>query len=98
MTAINPILLALSSKNLESESFLLVVGGICYYISDNLLGRTKFASFAIFGVRRINSILIMTTYYLAQYFIPLGFIKRISKVEKDSLEKSLISETESHQE
>ena len=91
-TAIKPLLLLLSESEYHPASIYLFLGGACYFLSDNLLGMTKFAGFALFGSRRMSSIGIMTTYYLAQYFITLSLTKRNGLVEGDTLEKSLLSE------
>jgi uncharacterized membrane protein YhhN len=91
LTAINPILLILSERKVCLASIFLVAGGISYLISDNLLGMTMFGGVELFGQRRINSVLIMTTYYLAQYFIPLS-LRQNRRVDGHLLEKSLLSE------
>ena len=42
-----------------------------FLVSDNLLGRTIFTGFHIYD-RKVNSLVIMVTYYLGQYFIVIN--------------------------
>jgi len=82
-TAINPILLLLGDKSLRKSSFLLVLGGLLFFTSDNILGRSKFSDFAILDNRRYNSFVIMVSYYLGQYFITLGIRNSMPKIVGD---------------
>ncbi len=82
-TAINPILLLLGDKFIRKSSFLLVIGGLLFFISDNLLGKTKFSDFAILDNKRYNSLAIMVSYYLGQYFIALGIRNSMTKMVED---------------
>ena len=89
-TLINPILLLLGDKSRSSQSIMWVLGGIFYFISDNLLGMTKFGSLYILGERKINSFIIMVTDYLAQYLIPLGTMNIFPKKDLNIDDESLI--------
>jgi hypothetical protein len=79
-SAINPILLMMGSRKVCSQSIYLVLGGLSFYISDNVLGKSHFTDLAIFGDRKIDTIIIMTTYYLAQYFNSLGAKEKPEKI------------------
>lgn len=71
-TTILPILLLLGDRKTSIQSIGLVIGGLSYYISDNTLGRSKFVGLDLLGARWVRDLLIMGTYYLAQYFIPIA--------------------------
>jgi hypothetical protein len=45
LTAINPLLLFLADNKPHPASVLMLLGGVCYFLSDNLLGMAKFANF-----------------------------------------------------
>ena len=57
----------------------LFFGNILYWISDTIIGRVQLTDLKIFGSDVANSVIIMTTYYLAQYMIVLS----IDKIELD---------------
>lgn len=57
----------------------LFIGNILYWISDTIIGRVQLTDLKIFGSDVANSVIIMTTYYLAQYMIVLS----IDKIELD---------------
>lgn len=76
LTTLNPLFLSLSEKTIQPAAIYMLVGGISYFISDNVLGMTRFGGFLLLGDRNINSLVIMTTYYIAQYFIPLSLKQR----------------------
>jgi hypothetical protein len=40
----------------------------------------------------MSSVAIMSTYYLAQYFIPLSLTKRNGLIDREAMEKSLLTE------
>jgi hypothetical protein len=91
MTALNPLFLMLSERTIQPAAIYLVLGGISYFLSDNLLGMSKFGGVLLLGERRVNSLVIMGTYYIAQYFIPLSLRQRKGWTE-DDLEGSLLTE------
>jgi hypothetical protein len=68
---INAYLLMLGDRKLKLNSVLLLIGAISFFISDNVLGRSRFADFVIFDIKHMNSVVIMATYYLGQYLIAM---------------------------
>lgn len=92
MTALNPLFLFLSERKIQPAAIYMLLGGISYFFSDNLLGMGKFGGVLLLDSRRVNSLAIMCTYYIAQYFIPLSLKQREGWVQKDDLEKSLLTE------
>jgi hypothetical protein len=71
-TAILPFVVNLAQRKFKFHLIGLIVGGISFFISDNVLGRGKLTDETILEKRMYDSMLIMGTYYLAQYFIPLS--------------------------
>ena len=82
-TALLPILLLLGDRKVSIQSIGLVIGGLCFYISDNTLGRSKFVGLDLLGARWIRDLLIMGTYYLAQYFIPIAAMQSQSSLNEE---------------
>jgi hypothetical protein len=72
LNCVNAYLLSLNCKKLDIHYLLLVFGTVMFCILDNVLGRVIFADLEIGGSHKINSIVIMVTYYLGQYFIVLS--------------------------
>lgn len=68
---VNAYLLLLAEKSPDRYHVLLLVGTVMFLVSDNVLGRTIFAGFHIYN-HKINSLIIMVTYYLGQYLIVLN--------------------------
>ena len=75
LNCVNAYLLNLNCKKLDLHYLLLLFGTVMFCISDNVLGRVIFAYLEIGGSHKINSIVIMVTYYLGQYFIVLSISK-----------------------
>lgn len=61
----------IANKRIDRYHLLLFLGTVMFVISDNVIGRGIFTDFKIFN-KKINSIVIMTTYYLGQYLIVLN--------------------------
>lgn len=61
----------LGDRKPRLNSALLLLGAISFFISDNVLGRSRFADFVIFDIKHMNSVVIMATYYLGQYLIAM---------------------------
>lgn len=76
MTALNPVFLLLSERKIQPAAIYMLLGGMSYFCSDNLLGMSKFGGFLMLNSKRVNSLAIMSTYYIAQYFIPLSLKQR----------------------
>lgn len=75
MLAISTMAITASERKTNTESFRFVfVGAILFVISDSFLAIEKFA-YKI----PASTILIMSTYVLAQYFIATGFLKQSLK-------------------
>lgn len=72
MDSIHAYLLMIANKKANKNYILLFVGCLMFLISDNVLGRAIFANFRILDSHKINSIVIMSTYYLGQYLIVLN--------------------------
>lgn len=68
---INAYLLMLGDRKPKLNSVLLLLGAISFFISDNVLGRSRFADFVIFDIKHMNGVVIMATYYLGQYLIAM---------------------------
>ena len=63
-------MVSICGKNkLSKEDVLMFLGSINFMVSDNLLGKSIFGDWEIFGSHKVNSILIMGTYYIAQYLM-----------------------------
>lgn len=67
----------LCGNQITAHHLWLWIGAFSFYLSDNILGKTKFTEFTIGDDRRYNDILIMLTYYVGQYFLTNG-IKALS--------------------
>jgi uncharacterized membrane protein YhhN len=61
------LLMAILTLLSKKSNKWLMIGGVCFAISDSLLGLNKFTTTIPFA-----SIFIMTTYYLAQYSLVRG--------------------------
>ena len=72
LNCVNSFLLTINRKKIDILYVMLICGTVLFFISDNLLVRVIFVHLEIFGSRKINSIVIMVTYYLGQYLIVLG--------------------------
>lgn len=68
---INAYILMIANKRIDKYHFFLFLGTVIFLISDNVLGRAKFTDFKIFS-KKVNSLVIMATYYLGQYLIVLN--------------------------
>lgn len=96
---VNAYMLLLAQKNIDRYHVMLFFGTIMFCISDNVLGKAIFSDFKIFGERKINSLVIMISYYFGQYFIGLNVSKiwnvqkKIGETTQDRV--SLITESES---
>lgn len=92
----NSYILMIANKRIDALHFLLFVGTLMFFISDNVLGRAIFTDFIILGNKKLNSIVIMTTYYLGQYLIALK-VHRLyyehEKLENAAERQTLITET-----
>ena len=76
MLAISLMAITASERKTNTESFRFVfVGAILFLISDSFLAIEKFA-YKI----PVSTLLVMSTYVLAQYFIATGFLKQSLKV------------------
>lgn len=72
MIAITVMAITASERNINSESYWLVlIGAILFVLSDSLIAINKFVV-----TIPLQTILIMGTYILAQYLIAIGFLKR----------------------
>lgn len=75
MLAISLMAITASERKTNTESFRFVfVGAILFLISDSFLAIEKFA-YKI----PVSTLLVMSTYVLAQYFIATGFLKQSFK-------------------
>ena len=45
------------------------LGTLSFLISDNVLGRAIFGEWRILDSRKVNSVVIMLSYYIAQYLM-----------------------------
>ena len=78
-TAILPFIVHLAQKGWKLHLIGLIIGGFCFFISDNVLGRRKLTNKTLFEDGMYESWLIMGTYYIAQYFIPLSAMYELPK-------------------
>lgn len=72
LNCINAYLLLLAEKHIDRNHFFLLLGTILFCVSDNVLGRAIFADFKILDSKKINSLVIMGTYYLGQHMLVLN--------------------------
>lgn len=85
LNCINSCIILLGKKKIHKYEVLLFVGTICFYISDNLLGRTMFADLSIGEDKKYNSLFIMLSYYVGQYCIAHGIMENsLMQAEKDN--------------
>lgn len=69
LNCVHTTILICGSERISKWMLMLLVGTVFFYISDNVLGKAIFADLKIGGERKYNSVVIMVTYYLGQYFI-----------------------------
>lgn len=85
LDSVNAYLLKISEKHADKHYWLLLIGTVLFLLSDNAIGITSFTDFAfIVNGTNINSVVIMTTYYLGQYFIVLNSHKIYNKESESS--------------
>lgn len=93
LNCVNTIILICGSEKVSKWMLMLFIGTFFFYVSDNVLGKAVFADFKIGGERKYNSVVIMVTYYLGQYFI-VHSIKAMSddlaQREKPQKQESLL--------
>lgn len=89
LNCVNSLVSICGKNKISKEEILMFLGSISFLVSDNLLGKSIFGDWKIFGSHKVNSILIMVTYYLAQYLMFNNGYKLTDKnyrgVEKESL-------------
>lgn len=66
------MLFIIGEHKISNQSIFLAIGGILFFISDNLIGKDKFTDYKVFGIKELNGVIIMASYYLSQYFITMG--------------------------
>lgn len=91
LNCVNSWVLVCGKGGAVSAAVSLWIGSVCFLISDNILGRSVFGKWVIWDSHKINSVVIMVSYYLAQLLMFEGGHNLVANSGELTQNQSLIS-------